>query len=73
MNCIYNYYTFYLGFKIIYNFFLRAIFRFIKKVYKEEKTRYWIFTTRTIIYGTFTLSFEHPPIYIKEGVILKGC
>ncbi len=33
MNYIYNYYIFYLGFKVINNFFFKVIFRFIKKVY----------------------------------------
>ncbi len=73
MNCIYNYYVFYLGFKAIYNFFFKAIFRFIKKIYKEEETRYWIFITKIAMYRTFILSFEYPPIYIKEEVILEGC
>ncbi len=33
MNCIYNYYILYLRFKVINNFFFKAMFRFIKKVY----------------------------------------
>ncbi len=37
MNYIYNYYIFYLRFKIINNFFFKAIFRFIKKIYKKNK------------------------------------
>jgi len=73
MNYIYDYCAFYLGLKTTYNFFLRVISRLIKKVYKEEKTRYWILTTRTAIYGTFIPSLEHPPIYIKEGATLKRC
>ncbi len=32
MNYIYDYYIFYLGFKAIYNFFFKVIFRSIKKV-----------------------------------------
>ncbi len=40
MNCIYNYYVFHLGFKATYNFFPKAIYRPIKKVYREEETRY---------------------------------
>ncbi len=40
MNCIYNYCIFYLRFKTTNNFFFKIIFRFIKKVYKKEKTRY---------------------------------
>ncbi len=40
MNYIYDYCIFYLEFKIINNFFLRTIFKSIKKVYKEKETRY---------------------------------
>ena len=40
INCIYNYYTFYLRFKVINNFFFKTMFKLIKKMYKEEKTRY---------------------------------
>jgi len=40
INCIYDYYIFYLGFKATYNFFFKAMFRFIKKIYRKEKTRY---------------------------------
>jgi len=40
MNYIYDYCTFHLGFKAIYNFFSKVIFRSIKKIYKEEKTKY---------------------------------
>ncbi len=72
MNCIYNYYTFYLGLKAIYNFFFRTIFRLIKKVYRKEKTKHWILTIRTTIYRTFIPSPEHPPIYIKKGATLEG-
>src|SRR6266566_6358213 len=50
MNCIYNYYIFYLRFKTINNFFLRIMFKFIRKVYRKEKIRYWIFTIKTTIY-----------------------
>ncbi len=73
MNYIYNYCIFYLELKTIYNFFFKIIFKFIKKAYREEETRYWIFIIRTTIYRTFTLLLEHPLIYIKEGAILKGC
>ncbi len=45
----------------------------MKRVYTFEEIEYWIFTIRTTIYGTFILSFEHPPIYIKEEAMLKGC
>ncbi len=72
MNYIYNYYIFYLKFKTINNFFFKIMFRFIKKIYKEEETRYWIFTIKTMIYRTFILSFKYPSIYIKEKVILEG-
>ncbi len=71
MNCIYNYYTFYLEFKTINNFFLKAMFKPMKKAYKEKKTKHWIFTIRTTIYKTFTLLFEYLSIYIKEEAILK--
>ncbi len=40
MNCIYNYCVFYLGFKTIYNFFFKAMFKPMRKAYKEEETRY---------------------------------
>ncbi len=40
INCIYHYYTFYLKSKTINNFFSRAIFRSIKKTYREKETRY---------------------------------
>ena len=72
MNYIYNYYTLYLRSKVIYNFFLKTIFKFIKKVYREEETRYWIFIIRTTMYKTFILSLKYLPIYIKKEVILKG-
>ncbi len=72
MNCIYNYYILHLRFKTTNNFFFKTIFKFIKKVYREEETRYWILTTRTTIYKTFTLLLEHLLIYIKEGAILEG-
>ena len=71
MNYIYDYYTFHLGPKTINNFFLKAIFKPMKKVYKEKEIRYWIFTIKTAIYKTFILSFEYPLIYIKEEAILK--
>ena len=71
MNCIYNYYVFYLRSKTINNFSFKTIFKPIKKAYREEKTRYWIFIIRTTIYRIFILSFEYPPIYIKEEVILE--
>ena len=71
MNCIYNYCTFYLGFKTINNFFLRIIFKLFKKAYKKEKTKYQIFTIKTIIYGTFISLFKYLSIYIKEEAILE--
>ncbi len=71
MNCIYDYCIFYLGFKPIYNFFFRVIFRPMKKVYKKEETKHWIFTTKIIIYRTFILSFEYLSIYIKEKAMLE--
>src|SRR6266566_3755273 len=71
MNYIYNYYVFYLRPKATNNFFPKTIFKSIKKAYKEEKTRHWIFTTKTTIYKTFIPSFKHPPIYIKERATLK--
>ncbi len=40
MNYIYDYCIFYLRFKTINNFFLKTIFKFIKKIYKEEETKY---------------------------------
>ncbi len=55
INYIYNYYVFYLRLKTINNFFFKTIFRFIKKVYREEETRHQIFTIRTTKYGTFKL------------------
>ncbi len=73
MNCIYNYYIFYLEFKAIYNFFFKAIFKLIRKIYREEETRHWIFTTRITIYRTFIPLSKHPLIYIKERTILEGC
>ncbi len=73
MNYIYNYYIFYLKFKTTNNFFFKTIFKSIKKIYKEEETRYWIFIIRITIYRTFISSSEHFSIYIKEETILKGC
>ena len=73
MSCIYNYYRYHLGSKATNNFFLKAIFKSIRKVYIKEEIRYWIFTTRTTIYGTFILLLKHLPIYIKEKAILKRC
>ncbi len=72
MNYIYDYYTFYLKSKVINNFFPKTIFRSIKKIYKKEKTRYWILIIRITMYRTFISSFEYSPIYIKEEAILKG-
>ncbi len=71
INCIYDYCVFYLEFKAINNFFSRAIFRLIKKIYIEKETRYQIFTIRTAIYRTFIPSSKHLLIYVKEGAILK--
>ncbi len=71
MNYIYNYYTFYLEFKVINNFFFKAIFKSIKKTYKKEETRHWIFTIGITMYKTFISSPEHLPIYIKEEAMLK--
>ncbi len=73
INCIYDYYIFYLESKAINNFFFKVIFRFIKKTYKEEETRYWIFIIRTTMYRTFILSFEYLLIYIKKKAILERC
>ncbi len=73
MNYIYNYYVLYLRSKAIYNFFFKVIFKFIKKVYKEEETRYWIFIIRITMYRIFISLLEYPPIYIKEGIILERC
>ena len=71
INYIYDYYILYLKPKTTNNFFLKAIFKPIKKVYIEEKTRYWIFTIRTTIYKTFILLSKYLSIYIKEEVTLK--
>ena len=71
INYIHNYCTFHLKFKTINNFFLRTIFKFIRKIYKEEKTRHWILTIKITIYRTFIPSFKYPPIYIKKEVILE--
>ncbi len=71
MNCIYNYCIFYLKPKATNNFFFKTIFKPIKKTYKEEKTKHWIFIIKTTIYKTFILSFEYPSIYIKEETILE--
>ena len=73
INCIYNYYAFYLGFKTTNNFFPKTMFRFIKRAYTFEKTEYQILITRTAMYRTFILSPEHPPIYMKERAMLEGC
>jgi len=73
MNYIYNYCVFYLRPKTTNNFFPKAIFKPIKKVYIKEKTRYWIFTIRITIYKTFISSSEHPLIYIKERATLERC
>ncbi len=73
MNYIYNYYILHLRSKATNNFFSKTMFKPIKKTYKEEETRHWIFTIKTTIYSTFILLLEHPPIYIKEEVILKRC
>ncbi len=72
MSYIYNYYIFYLRFKTINNFFPKAIFKPIRKIYIKEEIRHWIFIIRITIYRTFTLSSEHPPIYIKEKTTLEG-
>ncbi len=72
INYIYNYYIFHLRPKATNNFFFKTMFKLIKKVYQEEKTRYQIFTTKITIYRTFTLSLEHLPIYIKKRAILEG-
>ncbi len=71
INYIYNYYAFHLGPKATYNFFPKAIFRPIKKVYREKETKYQILITRTTIYKTFISSSEHPPIYIRKRGTLK--
>jgi len=49
------------------------MFKSIRKIYKKEETRYWIFTIKTTIYKIFILLLKYPPIYIKEGVILERC
>src|SRR6266566_2599998 len=71
MNCIYDYCAFYLGFKVINNFFFKTMFRSMRKTYTFEETEYWILTIRTTIYRTFIPSSEHPPIYIKEKATLE--
>ncbi len=73
MNYIYNYCTFYLKPKATNNFFLKAMFKLIKRIYTFEETEYWILIIRTTMYRIFTSSSEHPPIYIKKGATLKGC
>ncbi len=72
INYIYNYYILHLGFKTINNFFSRTIFKLIKKAYKEEETKHWIFIIKTTMYRIFISSSEYPPIYIKEKAILEG-
>ncbi len=72
MNCIYNYCAFHLRPKTTNNFFSKTIFKPMKKMYTFEETEHWILTARTTIYGTFIPSPKHPPIYTKEGAILKG-
>jgi len=47
------------------------MFKPIKKAYREEETRHWIFIIRTTIYRTFISSSKHPPIYIKKEAILE--
>ncbi len=39
MNYIYDYCVFYLRFKATNNFFFKAMFKFIKKVYREKEIR----------------------------------
>ncbi len=73
INCIYNYCVLYLEFKVINNFFFKAIFRFMRKAYIEKEMRYWIFTIKTTIYRIFISSFKHLLIYIKDKIILEGC
>ncbi len=71
MNYIYNYCALHLRPKATNNFFSKAIFRPIKRIYTFEETEHWILTIKTTIYGIFTPSLKHPPIYIKEDAILK--
>ena len=71
INYIYDYYIFYLGSKTIYNFFFKTIFRFIRKTYRKEKTRHWILTIKTMMYGIFISLFKYPPMCIKEGTTLE--
>jgi len=71
MNYIYNYYIFYLKFKIINNFFSKVIFRFIRKIYTKEETKHWIFIIKITIYRTFISLFEYSLIYIKEEAMLE--
>ncbi len=73
MNYIYNYCILYLKPKTTYNFFSKAIFKPIRKTYKEEETRHLILTIRIAIYGTFTLLLKYPPIYIKKEATLERC
>ena len=73
ISCIYDYCIFHLGSKAINNFFLRAMFKPIKKAYIEEETRYQILTIKIAMYGTFILSLKHLPICMKERVTLKRC
>ncbi len=40
INYIYNYYALYLRLKTTNNFFLRTMFRSIRKTYREEETRH---------------------------------
>ena len=73
MNYIYNYYTLYLKLKATNNFFLKTIFKSIKKTYKKEETKHWIFIIKIAIYRTFIPLFEYPPICVKEGATLERC
>ncbi len=71
MNYIYDYCVFYLKLKATNNFFLKAMFKPIKKVYREKETKHWIFIIKIVIYRTFILLPEYPSIYIKKEIILK--
>ncbi len=73
INCIYNYCAFHLESKATNNFFPRAIFKSMRRAYTFEKTKHWILTIKTTMYGTFISSSKHPPICIKEGATLERC
>ncbi len=71
INYIYNYCTLHLKLKAINNFFLKTMFKLIKKVCREEETKHWTFIIKITIYRIFILSSEYPSIYIKEEATLE--